>query len=59
MDTQADPTKAPAEWIADLRASKAEIERGEHVPMQPTLDRMQAAIRRIEERQAGANHRKA
>jgi hypothetical protein len=37
---------APA-LIADLLASKAEIERGERVPMQPVLDRMQAAADRI------------
>ena len=37
----------PPALIADLLASKAEIERGERVPMQPVLDRMQAAIDRI------------
>ena len=46
MDNPPD-TKAPPELIADLLASKAEIERGERVPMQPVLDRMQAAIDRI------------
>lgn len=31
-------------WKDDLLASKAEVERGESVSMQPVLDRMQAAI---------------
>jgi hypothetical protein len=44
----ADETVAPHAWDEYLKASKAEIERGERVPMQPVLDRMQAAIERIE-----------
>jgi hypothetical protein len=39
--------EAPSQWIADLLASKAQIERGETVLMQPVIDRMQASINRI------------
>ncbi len=49
------PPETPPEWIADLLAAKAEVERGEHVPMQPVLDRMQAAIDRIQARRAKLN----
>jgi hypothetical protein len=41
------PPETPPEWIADLLASRAEADRGEQIPMQPLLDRMQAAIDRI------------
>jgi hypothetical protein len=59
MDNLAITANATSTWIAELRASVAEIERGEQVPMQPALDRMQMAIDRIEKQQAGADHRNA
>jgi hypothetical protein len=46
MDKPPD-TDARAELVAGLLASKAESDRGERVPMQPVLDRMQGAIDRI------------
>jgi hypothetical protein len=58
MDSPTDPIDAPPEWIASLLASRAEIDRGERVPMEPVLARMQAAIHRIEARRA-AKHSKA
>jgi hypothetical protein len=39
---------APPAMVADLLASKAEAERGETVPMQPVLDRIEAAISRVQ-----------
>jgi hypothetical protein len=58
MDTYSNKKVETTTWLVDLFASKAEIECGEQVPMQPTLDRMKAAIKRIEVRQVGADQRK-
>jgi hypothetical protein len=48
-------TEAPTRLVADRLASKAEIDRGEGVPLQPVLDDMQAAINRIRAGQAKTN----
>jgi hypothetical protein len=55
MDSTQDPIDAPPAWVADLLASRAEVDRGERVDMQPVLDDMQAAIDRVRAKRAKLN----
>jgi hypothetical protein len=56
MDGLEDPINTPPAWVADLLASKAEVDRGERGDMQPALDDMQAAIDRIRAKRAKFSH---
>ncbi len=40
-------TEAPAEWLEALARSKAQIEAGQTVPLEPFLDRLRASIARM------------
>ena len=59
MDDLPDQIAAPAAWVAALLASKAELERGDIVAMEPVLERMRASIARMEAKQAQGSDRDA
>jgi hypothetical protein len=42
--------KPPADWLEPLARSKAEIEAGKTVPLEPFLDRLRASIARMKAR---------
>lgn len=42
------PSKpAPAGWVRDLERSKAELQAGQSVPLEPVLDGLRATIARL------------
>jgi hypothetical protein len=41
----------PAGWLASLAQSKAEVEAGDTVPLEPILDELRASIARMKARQ--------
>jgi hypothetical protein len=44
----------PAGWLESLAKSKAEVEAGDTVPLEPVLDRARASIARMKARRAEA-----
>jgi hypothetical protein len=46
--------KIPMGWLASLAESKAEVEAGKTVPLEPVLDRIRASIARMKARRAEA-----
>jgi hypothetical protein len=44
----------PASWLASLAQSKAEVEAGQIVPLEPVLDRLRASIARMKARRQEA-----
>lgn len=52
MDMIEDNT--PEGWIASLAQSKAEVEAGQIVPLEPVLDRLRASIARMKARRQEA-----
>ncbi len=59
MDHLMDLIDAPQAWITVLEESKAALERGEVVPLEPVLARMRASIARMEDRSAEEFHTRA
>ena len=49
----------PAGWLDSLARSKAQIEAGQSVPIEPVLDRLRSSIARMEARQAAQAKRVA
>jgi hypothetical protein len=45
----------PAGWVESLERSKAQIEAGQTLPIEPALDRLRASIARMEAKRAEAN----
>jgi hypothetical protein len=44
----------PAGWLASLAQTKAEVEAGKTVPLEPVLDRVRASIARMKARRVEA-----
>ena len=49
----------PPGWLESLTRSKAQIEAGQAVPMEPFLDRLRGSIARIEAQQVDRTKRAA
>ena len=45
----------PAGWLASLAQSKAEIEAGQTIPLEPILDELRASIARMRARRQEAH----
>jgi len=59
MSSASDHTPAPSGWIESLERSKAQIEAGQVVPVEPVLERLRTSAARMEARQMKRPARKA
>jgi hypothetical protein len=59
MSSTSNRAPAPLGWIESLERSRAQIEAGQTVPLEPVLDRLRTSAARMEARLAKRPARKA
>ena len=59
MSSAEDQTGTAKDWAESLARSRAQIEAGETVPIEPVLERLRASLARMEDRRAKRAVRKA